>query len=121
MADARVTLGAGYIYTGRVIRVIDGDTLDVEVDLGFRLTYRTPLRLAHINAPEKNTRDGYAALVFVKEWAGELPLDVYVQTYKPYDKYGRYLATVQKPSEQYTLNDLLVQTGHAVPYEGGAR
>lgn len=108
-----------FIYAATVERIIDADTLDVVIDAGFRITVSLPLRLAHVDAPERFTPDGKAATVFVGEFLGPLPVDVVVQTYKPADKYGRYLATVS--CHDIDLGSALIDAGHAVPYEGGPR
>lgn len=110
---------SAYTYDAKVIRVIDADTYDVEIDLGFRLTTRLPLRVAHIDAYEHNTDLGQQAIFCVKGLLGALPKDVVVKTYKPYDKYGRYLATVYV--DGMDLGAHLVTLGFAVPYEGGKK
>jgi endonuclease YncB( thermonuclease family) len=105
-----------YTYQARVERLIDGDTILAEIDLGFRLKATMPVRLAHINAPERNEIGGKAAR---EHLAGLLPADgmVLLKTYKPYDKYGRYLAEVYA-GEVY-VNDRMIADGHAQRYEGG--
>jgi endonuclease YncB( thermonuclease family) len=57
-----------YRYRARCLRIIDADTLDVEVDLGFRCHVRTPLRLLGVNAPERNTEPGRRAIEYVALW-----------------------------------------------------
>jgi endonuclease YncB( thermonuclease family) len=110
----------------RIIRVVDGDTLDVELDLGWHITYRAKIRLARINAPELNTADGRAALTYVVnaltylsdalthsvEWR---PITVVSHSL---DKYGRVLGDVKwtdRDGTAYDLADALVTSGHAVP------
>lgn len=105
-------------YAATVGRVVDGDTLDVDIDLGMRIHFKARLRLAHVNCPEKNTPEGVAAKNYVE---GLLPpvTVVMVSTAKP-DKYGRALADVQL-GDGRDLAHLLIDGGFAVPYEGGAR
>lgn len=108
-----------YTYNASVLRIIDGDTLEVVVDVGFRMATRLPLRLAHVDAPEHNTKRGQDAIAFVAGWLGPLPAAVQVHTYKPADKYGRYLADVLLAGS--SLADALLTAGLAVPYEGGTK
>ena len=111
-----------YEYNAILERVIDADTLDVVLDLGFKLSLRTNVRLAHVDAPELNTQAGQDAKRFLKTLLTiELETNnptLKVKTSKP-DKYGRCLAEV-------TVNDIdlsaaLIKHGHAKPYEGGPR
>lgn len=108
-----------YKYAAKLLRVIDGDTYDVEIDVGFRMTVRTPLRLAHVDAPEHNTEPGKAVIEYLKGFLGELPRDITVRTYKPQDKYGRYLADVYV--DGWDLAGHLISFGMAKPYEGGKK
>lgn len=112
-------MDAAYTYNAKVLRVIDGDTLEIAVDAGFRMTATMPLRVAHINAPEHNTPAGKDATAFVTVQLASVKNNVVVHTYKPIDKYGRYLADVF--IGDHSLADLLIDAGLAVPYEGGAR
>lgn len=106
-----------YNYTARVIKVVDGDTIDVEIDLGFDIWHKTRLRLAHIDAYEQNTVMGKQATAYLKACMEQVPV-VEITTYKP-DKYGRYLAEVFVKGN--SLNQNLLKIGYAVPYEGGKR
>lgn len=113
-----MTTRVPHTYAATVQAVIDGDTYDVAIDLGFRIAFRTRLRLLHVDAPEHGTPEGDAATARVREL---LPLGgpVTVETAKP-DKYGRALARVTL-SDGSDLAGLLVTEGHARPYEGGKR
>lgn len=83
-----------YTYRATVLRVIDGDTLDVTVDLGFRVHHQIRVRLAGINCPELKTPDGQRAKQFVENWlAANLPVTLQTQLDKT-EKYGRYLGRV---------------------------
>lgn len=114
-----------YCYDAVITRVIDGDTYDVEVDLGFRLVARLPMRLAHVDTPERFTHEGKVAIAFVHELLDPLPAPVVVRTYKPADKYGRYLADVYIPDPDdgpgEWLGAELLAEGLAVAYEGGTK
>lgn len=106
-----------YNYTAKVIRVVDGDTIDVEIDLGFDIWHKTRLRLAHIDAYEVSTDRGKQAKQHVVEALSSQPF-YEITTYKP-DKYGRYLAEVFIKGN--SLNKNLIDIGLALPYEGGKR
>lgn len=111
-------------YRARVVRVVDGDTLDVEVDLGFRVCTKIRLRLADVDTPEiygvkKGSAEyekGAAASQFTKDWVEENQDDghVFIETQKGTGKYGRWLAVVSPGTgEGPTLNDALIASGHA--------
>lgn len=117
-----------YNYSATVLRVVDGDTIWVTVDLGMD-TYRTiDIRFYGINAPEKNTDAGKAAKAWLES---QLPpgTRVVLDTYKDQtEKYGRYLGIVRLGAFAVTndgttvlagtrnLNQELVDNGMAVPY-----
>lgn len=106
-----------YEYRAEVIDVIDGDTIRVRVDLGFSTFLVATLRLVGIDTPERHTNEGQRAWEYLKDLlaAGR----VTVQTMRT-EKYGRYLANVRDPAGR-SVNELLVEAGHAKPYHGGKR
>lgn len=111
-----------YKYQATIKRWVDGDTVDVDIDLGFGLIYSNQrLRLYGIDAWESRTRDldekekGLAATAFVNEMA-PVGAQVTIITYKE-GKYGRILAEVFL-DEDTNLNKLLTEKGHAERYEG---
>lgn len=122
-----------YEYNAKVLAVTDGDTLDLEVDLGFYpITTRLKrARFYGINAPEKSTQEGKN----VKAWLeARLPIGsmVRIKTVKMRtgrekgEKFGGFLVhvyEVPKPDTELgqSLNDEMVELGFAVPYFGGAR
>lgn len=104
-------------YACTLDRVVDGDTVDIVIDLGFRVKTTQRVRLAGLNAPEHNTAEGQTAIAYVKDWftkAGPLT----VQSTKPGggDKYGRFLATITSAGD--SLNYDLVRDGHAKQWDG---
>lgn len=103
-----------YIYNADLIRIIDGDTIEVDLDLGFRITQRIPVRLAHINAPEMRTPEGKAAKEHLAVIMGTQTM--LLKTFKPKDKYGRYLAEVYVQGT--LINKKMVLDGHATKYGG---
>lgn len=102
-----------YHYKATVVSVYDGDTITVDIDLGFSVKLRMPVRLARINAPEirGETRvAGQAARDFLQSL---LPQQVTLKTYKDgREKYGRYLADVWVGN--VCISDAMVAAGFAV-------
>lgn len=110
-----------YKYEATVRRWVDGDTVDVDIDLGFGIIFHNQrLRLYGIDAYEQRTRDldekekGLAATAFVNEVA-PVGTKVTIVTYKK-GKYGRIMAEVFL-EDNTNLNTLLTEKGHAERYE----
>ena len=116
-----------YEYEATVHRIVDGDTIDVIIDLGFSIHHKARIRMARIDAPESRTRDteekvkGIIAKDFlIQTIREENGGKVIIRTSKDKKgKFGRILAEVFCGG--YNLNDLMLEKGHAVPYEGGKR
>ena len=115
-----------WFYKAKVVRVIDGDTLDVDIDLGFGIRFKTRIRLAGVNAPELHTREGEIVKERVEEMLEEANYEVYLRTFKGKDyidqkgKYGRWLALVLIPRGKRNydlLNAILLSEGLAEPYD----
>jgi len=111
-----------YEYRAKLVRVIDGDTVDLDVDLGFN-QHIVPMRfrLTGINTPEKNAKtaeERNAALAAAAVLKGMLAdRELVVRTHRDSnDKYGRYLCVVFY--QGVSVNDELVKLGHAAPYDG---
>ena len=121
-----------YQYKIKLDRVIDGDTIDCYIDLGFDINTKKRIRFVGINTPESRTRDleekkkGLAAKARLKEIlesASEIHLDSH-----GVGKYGRVLRNlhvdhvdnVESPT-MINVNELLIKEGHAVEYHGGKR
>lgn len=105
-----------YEYSATVLKVVDGDTVHLDVDLGLDQRRRLSVRLYGINSPEMNTAEGKAARehLVVLVFGGAGP-QVTVRTYKDRtEKYGRYLGTLLK--DGVDLNERMVADGHAVVY-----
>jgi endonuclease YncB( thermonuclease family) len=121
-----------YTYRALGVRVVDGDTLAVTIDLPPHLEIDKKLRLRGLDCPELNTAAGRAAKRFTQRLVQQAR-SITVTTFKP-DKYDRYLAEVYLDGESATtagasssshapplfLNNILLQQGHAVPSDGGA-
>lgn len=111
-----------YNYSAVIERVIDGDTVDVILDLGFFIYHKQRVRMAHINAPEKNQTGGKEAT----DWLmGRLKANtrILVTSQKPHsdDKYGRFLADIYLLGDTVSVNQEMLNLGLATAYEGGAR
>jgi micrococcal nuclease len=116
-----------YQYRATLIKVVDGDTIDVKVDLGFHIFQEMRLRLADINTPELRSADPAQRLVanqardFVQRMFDLYGHEMIISTDKDRtEKYGRYLATVHLPGRigDESLNQLLLENGLASPYKG---
>ena len=119
-----------YKYRAKVIRVVDGDTLDAMIDLGFNTWVKKRVRLSGIDAYESRTRDkvektkGLAAKARVKQVLEDNDNEI-VLTSLGVGKYGRCLGEIQLvnsyiKSEKYhgkSLNRMLVKEGHAKEYK----
>jgi len=102
-----------YQYKATVLKIVDGDTLHLEVDLGFDVKRRDSFRLEGINAPEISTAEGIAS----KEWLTERLTQgvLIITTHKDKrEKYGRYLATLW--IDKINVNEAMIKAGMAVPY-----
>ena len=121
-----------YNYKISPLKVVDGDTIDAEIDLGFDIKVKKRVRFMGINAPESRTRDleekakGLAAKDRVKallEGCNNIQLHSH-----GIGKFGRCLGEImldivdgQEKLTLVSLNELLISEGHAVEYHGGKR
>jgi len=115
-----------YEYKCKLVKVVDGDTVDVDIDLGFGVWMQNQrIRMYGIDTPESRTSDpiekvyGKAASAFLTKWtnAGELSL----KTFKDgKGKYGRILGELWYGGE-HNINQLLVENHHAVRYYGQSK
>jgi micrococcal nuclease len=112
-----------YIYKIKVTRVIDGDTIDAEIDLGFNMTLSKRIRLHGIDTPETRTRDkeeklrGFAAKRRLQQIIDEQSNILYLKSLDQ-GKFGRCIGVLfEENFDDQSINDLLVQEGHAVVYD----
>ena len=103
-----------FIYNvSTVERVIDGDTVEVVLDLGFNIFYKVSVRIDGIDTPEKNTPEGKLVKAYAENW---FKTGSFVLISKELDKYGRVLGTIQKDSTDYSQH--LISEGYARAYNG---
>jgi micrococcal nuclease len=106
-----------YTYNGRVTRVLDGDTIEAVIDLGFGVTTAQVLRLRGVDCPELVTKDGKEAKAFTGSvLENGIKGSLLIKTSKS-DKYDRYLADIHianKNGDVQYLNGLLIEKGLAV-------
>ncbi len=107
-------------YRGKVVRVVDGDTLVVHLDLGLRVYTEVSLRLAGINAPEmrQGTKEDRAAGSSARDYLATLlppGAEVYVRTHKDKQTFNRYVADVFHVGlgAEFSITDEMVHAGHA--------
>ena len=113
-----------YIYKIEVTRVVDGDTIDAIIHLGFDLTIKKRIRLHGINTPETRTRDleekkrGLAAKTRLEQIVHEQNNVLYLRSMDK-GKYGRCLGILfEADFDDESINDMLVMEGHAEVYNG---
>ncbi len=117
-----------FVYGVTVLRVIDGDTLDLDIDLGFSIKLAGQrVRLLRVNTPERKgttRKAGDAAWRFATKWL-DSHLSVVIRSRKiepgkgEKDSFGRYLVEVygvDHTGQQKCLNDALLDSGNAVPF-----
>ena len=109
-----------------VDRVVDGDTIDISIDLGFDLTKKERVRLAGIDTPEKRTKNekekemGYQATEFLEMHLMEAT-KLTVKTEKD-GKFGRMLGWLYKSDEDtMSINQIMIDKGYAWAYDGGTK
>ena len=113
-------------------RVLDGDTIDVTIDLGFDLYKKERVRIAGVDTPEKRTRDleekalGIDATNWLKEKlettiAGDDELSIRTELVGGVGKYGRLLGWLYVGDTTVSLNEQMIQEGYAWEYDGGTK
>jgi endonuclease YncB( thermonuclease family) len=122
-------------YNFRVIeinRVVDGDTIDVTIDLGFDLYKKERVRVAGVDTPEKRTRDleekelGYDATNWLKDKlesavCGDADLVIRTELVGGVGKYGRLLGWLYVGDSDVSLNEQMIAEGYAWSYDGGTK
>jgi micrococcal nuclease len=109
----------GWVFRAELVRVIDGDTVVMNVDLGFGIKSVHPVRIAGVNCPEHGTPEGTTATEFTTAWFannGTNGVELVTVKGKETEKYGRYLAFVYADYRTKSLGDALLLSGNAKVY-----
>jgi micrococcal nuclease len=112
-------------YVKKVTKIVDGDTIDVDIDLGFDISFSSRVRLAGIDTPESRTSDkmekalGLEAKAYLKHEI-EAAKSVVIKTEKmdSSEKYGRILCWVFLDGATVSLNEKMIADGYAWGYMG---
>jgi micrococcal nuclease len=116
-----------YEYHAKVTNVVDGDTIVVDIDLGFNVVLSNQsVRLLGVDTPESRTSDkiekvfGLASKDYTKSFVENCKKDVILRTHKSDDseKFGRLLGEIINPESKEVLNNSLIEEGFAVKYLG---
>ena len=115
-------------YVRKVENVVDGDTIDVLIDLGFDILFASRVRLAGIDTPESRTKDlvekalGLEAKEYLKKSLKDSK-SVVIKTEKmdSSEKYGRILGWVYVDGNTVSLNDMMINDGYAWGYLGDTK
>tara|TARA_Y100001963_G_scaffold70150_1_gene97651 strand:+ start:2237 stop:2623 length:387 start_codon:yes stop_codon:yes gene_type:complete len=116
-----------YEYSAKLVRVVDGDTCDALIDLGFDTWVKKRIRFKGVDTWECRTRDkeekvkGLAAKAFTKDLLENSDEGKFVLKSYGVGKYGRVLADLYVKGQEKSINDLLLENGHAYEYEGGKK
>ena len=116
-----------YEYTARLDRVVDGDTADAMIDLGFNVWVKNRIRFMGVDAWESRTRDleekkkGLAAKAYTKDILENSDDGKFALRSHGVGKYGRVLGELFVKGETKSLNKLLIENGHAYEYDGGKK
>jgi len=116
----------------KINRVVDGDTIDVTIDLGFDLYKKERVRVAGVDTPEKRTRDkeekalGIDATNWLKTKLeetikGDEELLIRTELKGGVGKYGRLLGWLYVGDASISLNELMIEEGYAWAYDGGTK
>ena len=116
----------------KINRVVDGDTIDVTIDLGFELYKKERVRVAGVDTPEKRTRDkeekelGIDATNWLKDKLnetikGDEELIIRTELKGGVGKYGRLLGWLYVGDASISLYELMIEQGYAWAYDGGTK
>jgi len=118
-----------YIYRiKQITKVIDGDTVDADIDLGFDISLTKRIRLAGVDTPESRTTDAFEKKLGleVKDWLKErlnFAKDILIKTELPdsTEKYGRIIGHLYINGEETSINNQMIVEGYAWEYDGGTK
>jgi micrococcal nuclease len=118
-----------YIYRIKsVTKIVDGDTIDADIDLGFDISLTKRIRLAGIDTPESRTTNlkEKALGLESKEWMKKTlanAKDILIKTELPdsTEKYGRIIGHLFINGQETSLNNQMIDEGYALAYDGGTK
>ncbi len=118
-----------YIYRIKSVgRVVDGDTIDADIDLGFDISLTKRIRLAGVDTPESRTKNVEEKKLGIdaKEWLKHRlhdAKDIIVRTELPdsTEKYGRIIGHIYINGEEVSLSNQMISEGYALAYDGGTK
>ena len=118
-----------YIYRiKQILKVVDGDTIDALIDLGFDISLEKRIRLAAVDTPESRTSDANEKKYGLqsKEWLKhkvESAKNILIKTELPdsTEKYGRIIGHLFVNDQESSLNDQMIIEGYAWNYDGGTK
>ena len=113
-----------HIYSAKLVRVVDGDTADAMIDLGFNVWVKNRIRFMGVDAWESRTRNleekkkGLAAKDYVKDLLENSDEGKFLLKSHGVGKYGRVLGELFVKGQESSVNELLKENGHAYEYHG---
>jgi micrococcal nuclease len=118
-----------YIYRiKKITKVVDGDTIDADIDLGFDISLSKRIRLAAVDTPESRTSDTNEKKYGLesKDWLKhrlEFAKDILIKTELPdsTEKYGRIIGHLYINGEETSVNNQMINEGYAWEYDGGTK
>jgi len=117
-----------YEYKCSPIKIVDGDTVDIRIDLGFSIYHSCRVRLYGIDTPESRTRDkiekkfGLLAKNYLKDFIKDCGKELIIKTKKDSKgKYGRILGELFKQGETNSINTIMIENGYGVSYHGQSK
>jgi micrococcal nuclease len=115
-------------FVKEVTKVVDGDTIDVIIDLGFDIMFSSRVRLAGIDTPESRTTDkvekalGLESKEYLKKYLKDAkPIIIKTEKMNSSEKYGRILGWVYVNGDTESLNDKMINDGYAWGYLGDTK
>ena len=114
-------------YSCKLVRVVDGDTADAMIDLGFNVWVKNRIRFMGVDAWESRTRNkeekvkGLAAKAYVKDLLENSDDGKFSIISHGVGKYGRVLGELFVKGHETSVNQLLIENGHAYEYDGGKK
>jgi len=114
-------------YSAKLVRVVDGDTCDAMIDLGFDTWVKKRIRFMGVDTWESRTRNleekkkGLAAKAYVKDLLENSDEGKFLLKSHGVGKYGRVLGELFVKGNEQSVNQLLIENGHAYEYEGGKK